>query len=856
MKTLKPIFLFLLVSGLTEAREPSEKYRVIFNSDGHAVAKDAKSDLKQWIKNLFGPLADSHVDALFWCDGAGGNTANYDSKVLERTGARAGKPRTYIDRWIDEGNDPPKVVVREARRRKLDVFYSFRINDVHDSFMPDEKPTFKIKNPHWLIGKKQYGNVSSFPTALNFAIPEVRELKFRVIEELFHKYEFDGLEIDFLRSAPYFLPGMEAKNAPLLTALLKRVREHLDQRSKSCGRPIRLAVRVNESLRACRLNGFDVPEWIQQRLVDYISLGSGVMDIEVAEFKNLAAPHGIHVYACLYGWPSKYNPIPAELATGLALNYWSQGADGIYLFNWFPHTKNNSENTGAYMAGLLKQLGSPAALRARPGVMFAADRGRPQRPYQYNWLHCVLPEALPEGRPLQATIRVGSKLNSKVTVEMQVDNLQIDDLVELSLNGNPLKGLKRVQTNRLSTTMDAASLRIGVNEAVIRLAKRSGMSAKPRVVSALELHAVRPLPIRVKPGLFDQSKRPALGLPPLPGEHKLLYRATQDGYKFCHHSNLAVFKDRLYAMWSNGKVMEDANGQRILGCSTADGVNWTEPAVMARDPDGTDGPRAAVAAGFHVYDGAMTVFYTSIMDGQPIHPLNTLHAITTRDGRTWSKPREIATGFFIDGPRRLPTGRLLLNGQTADRQPQLLYSENPTGLTGWKRAIIPPEKIFSFPEPTWFRRADGTVVMLFRTRSGHFHLYASTSRDDGQSWSTPVETNFPDATARSFAGNLPNGIAYVLNNPATEPSATHPTIANRIPLTLALSADGRTFDRAYTVRAAPTAMRFKGKNKVSGWQYPSAVTWRGWLYIAYSINKEDIGVTRIRHNQLAPGSRE
>ena len=81
-----------------EKGNPVKPYRVIFNCDGHAVAKDAQGDLNQWIENLFGPLENSHVEALFWCDGAGGNTANYESEVLERTGARAGKPRTYIDK--------------------------------------------------------------------------------------------------------------------------------------------------------------------------------------------------------------------------------------------------------------------------------------------------------------------------------------------------------------------------------------------------------------------------------------------------------------------------------------------------------------------------------------------------------------------------------------------------------------------------------------------------------------------------------------------------------------------------------------------------------------------------------------
>ena len=92
-----PIFVCCLSVSLTTLAEapageqdtPIKPYRVIFNCDGHASAMDAQGDLDQWMENLFGPLENSHVEALFWGDGAGGNTANYDSEVLERTGARA-----------------------------------------------------------------------------------------------------------------------------------------------------------------------------------------------------------------------------------------------------------------------------------------------------------------------------------------------------------------------------------------------------------------------------------------------------------------------------------------------------------------------------------------------------------------------------------------------------------------------------------------------------------------------------------------------------------------------------------------------------------------------------------------------
>ena len=479
-----------------EKDNPAQRYRVIFNCDGHAVAKDSKGDLNQWIENLFGPLEESDVAALFWCDGAGGNTANYDSQVLERTGARAGQPRAYIDQWIAAGNDPPAVVVREAKKRGLDVFYSFRINDIHDSFMPDELPTFKVEHPEWLIGERKYGDVLSFRTALNFAVPDVRELKFRVVEELFQKYDFDGLEIDFLRSAPYFLPGTEAKNAHLLTEFLQRVRQHLTECGQQRGRPVRLAVRVDESPRSCRLNGFDVASWIEQGLVDMVVLGSGVMDIEVGEFKQLAASKGVHVYPCLYGWPSKYTPIPAELAGGLALNYWAQGADGIYLFNWFPHTVNNSERTGSYMARLLKQLGDPITLRAgQRRLMFAADRGRPQRSYQYNWLHCVLPASLPTDEPLRVTIRVfeAFRAGADLTLELRVENLQTDDVVAVMLNGKPVKVSRRDGAGPLTASIEPEQLRVGINQVAVRLAKRSAESAGPRTVAALELHASRPV---------------------------------------------------------------------------------------------------------------------------------------------------------------------------------------------------------------------------------------------------------------------------------------------------------------------------------------------------------------------------
>ena len=195
-------------------------------------------------------------------------------------------------------------------------------------------------------------------------------------------------------------------------------------------------------------------------------------------------------------WPSKYSPIPAELAAGLALNYWHQGADGIYLFNWFPHSYNNSEATGPYMSGLLKQLGDPDALRAKQRhLMFAADRGRPNKSYPHNWIHCILPAALPTEGNLGVSIHVGEDFRKashtpSMTLRVAVDNLQEVDQVEATLNGKSVPGLKRTAAKLLTAPLKPDQVKQGRNQITLKLTEHSENSAKSRTVMALEIDVV------------------------------------------------------------------------------------------------------------------------------------------------------------------------------------------------------------------------------------------------------------------------------------------------------------------------------------------------------------------------------
>ena len=356
-------------------------------------------------------------------------------------------------------------------------------------------------------------------------------------------------------------------------------------------------------------------------------------------------------------------------------------------------------------------------------------------------------------------------------------------------------------------------------------------------------------PFRASDGLFD-------GAETSPGQHVEIHRATEEsGFRFSHHPSLAVFEDRLFCSWSNGNRHEDRPGQRVLISSSANGEKWSPPQILAAPPEGS--AHACIAAGFNVHEDNLIAYYT-IRHDYPEHnlynPKNGLFALSSTDGARWTGPMKIVSGgFFIEGPRRIPDGRLLLGGENAGENWQshlarmrLLFSDSPDGLAGWQDASIDPAaaepkglKVFGFTEPCPFVREDGAIVCPFRNESGF--LYASISRDNGETWSIPQQTNFPDSMARFNTGRLPDGRFWIINNPGPEKM-------NRGKLTIALSRDGRLFDRAWIIRDEPTTQRFEGKGKRDGWQYPNALVWRDSLWVVYSVNKEDVALTRISLN--------
>ena len=340
-------------------------------------------------------------------------------------------------------------------------------------------------------------------------------------------------------------------------------------------------------------------------------------------------------------------------------------------------------------------------------------------------------------------------------------------------------------------------------------------------------------PLRVVEGLFDSER-----LDEVPGaETFVVFRAEEEGPHYANGAVLTVFKGRFYCMWQASERDEDSPDTRLVYAVSADGERWSRPMELA-------GP--GTTSGGWWKAGDSLVAYVNVWPESTVPRGGEAWYRTSGDGVVWApmRPVRMADGSPMRGileQDSCPSENRIIGA--AHFQPGLqvcpIYTDSPDGVTGWYKADFPatPHQTQTRElEPGVFARK-GELVMVFRDQASSFHKLASVSRDNGKTWTKAVETDFPDSRSKQCAGNLPDGTAFLIGNPTGA--------KDRSVLTIATAKDGSTFDRAWLIGRHPAPGRYEGKAKTPGFSYPKAIVHGEYLYVAYSINKEDIAVTRI-----------
>ncbi len=372
-------------------------------------------------------------------------------------------------------------------------------------------------------------------------------------------------------------------------------------------------------------------------------------------------------------------------------------------------------------------------------------------------------------------------------------------------------------------------------------------------------------------------------------EHVELMRVTPETGTYSHHAHILHDSHRFYATWSNHLCREDGPGQRVLFSTSSDGQQWTEPAecfpplspVLAN----SDRPSLVLTAnGLHLVEG--TVYAVAGVNAcgpgfgrkygsracygnlaRSIGPDGTLGPLfplgDERPPSLEGFPHEIAPP---DDPRLAALAqRIVALRHRPESCPSWSFWPTESGdedyalSTGnWKRfghTVLAVDG-HRMCEPTSYRRpVDGVVVRLFRDLKRSGRIYASVFDETEKAWSPIGPTELPDAASRSVAGRLPDGSIYLVGNLtwAAHEQRTPGRFGRRDPLVLAVSDDGVTFDRAWTIRSGAPALRFSrppggggGRlGKGTGFQYPHATVVDDNLWVIYSVGKEDVAVSRV-----------
>lgn len=362
-----------------------------------------------------------------------------------------------IMRIKSEGGDFLRSSLQTARRHGMQPMIVFRMNDLHFADTAIACPIvwtkWWLRHPEYRIGDPSIGWHSA--GAYNFAIEAVRRRKVNIIAEQLHRYrnDIDWFMIDFMRFFCYFKRGEGHKHTADMTRMMQQIRQRVERESRHRNREgrIHLAVRVAPSLEENLQQGIDLRLWITEGLVDLVSVGIHTVVDPAQPIGKLRSELGADLNIPLYASTDKVTYTETEpLSEGMMRGFCSaaldQGADGIYLFNYF----FNDYNSGNYRLEpggkacrtahprMLSELGNRQLMEGRNKTYWLSD-GKRQYGLRPN---TPLPIQLKAEEHRQVSIYVGDHMDSIRPKEVIVFfRTQGKANVNITLNGQSMTAM-------------------------------------------------------------------------------------------------------------------------------------------------------------------------------------------------------------------------------------------------------------------------------------------------------------------------------------------------------------------------------------------------------------------------------
>lgn len=263
-----------------------------------------------------------------------------------------------LDRYLDLADQGVDLVARMSaacRRRSISPWVSVRMNDAHGSnswegsffnCAAQKDPALRLRGTR--LDPRQ--GIDPSATVCNFEHREVRDYYFTMIQELVEDYDFDGLELDWLRMPWCCEPPASPEVIQTMIDWHSEVRDLTRKVADRRGKPFFLGLRVPSRLGALRTVGLDVAAMARQGIVDFVGFSNFWQTTWDVPYDSLRAElgDGVSIYGVVEAGPNwMFAQAPTgeqgyrllstseELIRGNAAGKLAMGVDGIEFFNFF-----------------------------------------------------------------------------------------------------------------------------------------------------------------------------------------------------------------------------------------------------------------------------------------------------------------------------------------------------------------------------------------------------------------------------------------------------------------------------------------------------------------------------------------
>ena len=453
-------------------------------------------------------LEESQIDAVFYCTTYGFNLHTHDSQVAElfTEGYDLANQTTLNDALIRQGRDCLQLTIDYCRQHSREVFWSQRMNDIHDNWFPSLMSRFKAAHPELLLFQADdVGRVRSSPdhvephmvaTAVDYGQAAIRDCQFAIIEDVCRRYDVDGVELDFLRNPIYFRPTLEGRPAAqehvaAMTDFMRRLREVAEQVGRERDRPFLIACLIPNRVRACLAIGLDIETWLERDLIDVItsSLERDQFTGPIHEMVKLGHRHEAPVYTCLSETGPSFQGIDRiDGWCGAAAHAYHAGVDGIYTYNHFDPR-----------SPVFQTVGDATALTKMDKVFAVDNLAGTIRTWESAFSRQGrLPMELSLDAECRVTLPVADDVaRAELSMRIRIDRMSIADEIEFKLNGHPLEteiisiseGVSPAARSRclLKAKPDPVTVLQGDNDISAHLKRRSECAPGMPAMAGLQL---------------------------------------------------------------------------------------------------------------------------------------------------------------------------------------------------------------------------------------------------------------------------------------------------------------------------------------------------------------------------------